>query len=188
MAPHKSLRQMLIDAALEVISEVGAERATNRMIAQRAHTALGSITYHFDSKDDLLCEAFTEYTRRSVETINQHFAAVDSLESARSALVSMVELTISDTIVGSELYALALRRPRYRAILQAWSRKCCDIMRTCFTADTVFMVDSLYQGVALHRNIFAQDFPTTRIRTAVERLTPEHSYIGPGSNAQHNPM
>ena len=75
--PHRSqeqrsleTRERLLKATLELICEVGLERLTTAMTAQRAGVSKGAQTYHFPAKNDLLVGAFiylTEIWRRERE-------------------------------------------------------------------------------------------------------------------------
>ncbi|HLR96804.1 MAG TPA: TetR/AcrR family transcriptional regulator [Jiangellaceae bacterium] len=56
---HRSLaararRDQIIQAAAEVVSEVGYANASTARIAERAGISKGVITYHFESKDEIL--------------------------------------------------------------------------------------------------------------------------------------
>lgn len=51
-------RRRLIDAAVEVLGEVGAERLTMDAVADRADTATRTLYNHFGSRDDLIEAAY----------------------------------------------------------------------------------------------------------------------------------
>ncbi|MFW0797242.1 TetR/AcrR family transcriptional regulator [Gordonia sp. CPCC 205515] len=51
---HRARRTQLIDTAIEVITEVGAERASISQIAERAGVTRGVVTYHFRDRSSLL--------------------------------------------------------------------------------------------------------------------------------------
>lgn len=51
-------RQRLLDAAIEVLGEVGADRLTVEMVAARADAATRTVYNHFGSRDDLIAQAF----------------------------------------------------------------------------------------------------------------------------------
>ncbi|MBM9618319.1 TetR/AcrR family transcriptional regulator [Streptomyces zhihengii] len=58
-----SVRQRIIEAVLRIIGRDGVAALTNRLIAQEAGVALGSVTYHFASRHELLREALLHFTR-----------------------------------------------------------------------------------------------------------------------------
>lgn len=56
--PHSGgTRQRLLSAAAELIAEVGWGRVTTRAVAQRAGLPLGTVSYHFRGKQELLTQA-----------------------------------------------------------------------------------------------------------------------------------
>lgn len=59
MAPHR--RSRIIDAAQALIAEQGIAGTTHRKVAAWADVPLGSMTYHFESMDDLLKEALAAF-------------------------------------------------------------------------------------------------------------------------------
>lgn len=51
-------RELLLDAACQLFSERGFNKVSTRMIAKKANVNLGSIHYHFGSKEKLYFETF----------------------------------------------------------------------------------------------------------------------------------
>lgn len=64
MAPRENHRQRLIEGALKCLREKGYAQTTARDIAAASNANLGSIGYHFGSKDALLGEALSEGLRQ----------------------------------------------------------------------------------------------------------------------------
>lgn len=58
-AATAATRARLVDAALEVLGEVGVDSLTMQEVAQRADVALRTLYNHFSTKDELLSEAVT---------------------------------------------------------------------------------------------------------------------------------
>ena len=61
-------RKRLVQAGLEVFGKLGYERASTRMIADRADVNLASIPYHFGSKEGL----YLAVARHICEDVNMH--------------------------------------------------------------------------------------------------------------------
>lgn len=57
-APEGERRQELIEATLDCISEFGLKGATVRQIAVRAGVTAGLVRHYFDSKDQMVAEAY----------------------------------------------------------------------------------------------------------------------------------
>ena len=54
-------RNEILEAALRIVADGGPDAITFRRVADRAGVPLGSLTYYFDSREDLLREAFRLY-------------------------------------------------------------------------------------------------------------------------------
>jgi len=63
-------RARIVRATLDVVAEHGVAGTTHRRVAAAADVPLGSMTYHFDSLDALLTEAFTGLA----DTVSARFA------------------------------------------------------------------------------------------------------------------
>lgn len=59
-------RERILRATLEVIGEAGIAAVTHRAVAERADVPLGSMTYYFASKDDLLRESLLLFVEEEV--------------------------------------------------------------------------------------------------------------------------
>ena len=173
-------KELILTAALRTIARDGVAGLSLRTVATQANVALGSIAYYFTDKDGLISAAFHDFAQRSVEQFRSFYEGATTLEEARAATVSMLSATAgsrTDIILGSELYALSLRRPRHRMILLEWTRACQGVMRTYFDEATTLALDALYEGAILHHAMHVGATSTERIALAVERLTPPESFI-----------
>lgn len=61
-----TVKNRIIDAAADIISETGTADATHRAIAARAGASLSSMTYHFSSRADLVREGLLRVFERSM--------------------------------------------------------------------------------------------------------------------------
>lgn len=61
-----TVKNRIIDAAADIISETGTADATHRAIAARAGASLSSMTYHFGSRADLVREGLLRVFERSM--------------------------------------------------------------------------------------------------------------------------
>ncbi|WP_051866864.1 TetR/AcrR family transcriptional regulator [Corynebacterium atypicum] len=176
-------RERIIDSTLAVIAGEGVRQTSLRKIAHHARVPLGSITYYFAGRDELMAEAFKKFTSLSAAEFAAAFDGVASLSDARSALckaLSSAATTDPQAIALSiEMYALSLRSPRYRAIFQRWLRLCRQAMAQYFDQQTVLIIDALYEGFLIHRFFETDTHDAALVRSAVERLTPPESFIHP---------
>lgn len=119
-------RERLYWATLELICEVGFERLTTSMIAQRAKVSKGAQTHHFATKNDLLVGAFMylieiwDRERLAFEASQPHPIAVEdyirylwNVVFSRPLYIAAVELMLAARGDG-EL------RQRIQAVLGDW--------------------------------------------------------------------
>lgn len=94
-----------------------------RRVADEANTALGSIQYHFDDKDDLVNGAFGLLVDRMVEA---SLFAVSDVEDPEARVTAFIQAAFSPEIMDSDflplrltLWAAAPSRPDIAAINEA---------------------------------------------------------------------
>jgi TetR/AcrR family transcriptional regulator, transcriptional repressor of bet genes len=63
-------RQMIANAAIDVIDEAGLDGARLRDVARAARVTTGAVTHYFDGKDAVLEAALAEVVRRTLERID----------------------------------------------------------------------------------------------------------------------
>lgn len=114
-APAADTRSKLLRAALELIGEGGVGELTNRTVARRAGVALGSLTYHFESRTAMLREALALFISEETARLEELTTA---LRDARltdgqgvAALETLLEGDTPRRIAKLELYLQATRDP-----------------------------------------------------------------------------
>ncbi|MCK0089242.1 TetR family transcriptional regulator [Rhodococcus sp. F64268] len=167
-------RDQIIDATLEVIATEGVAGTTARKIAARADVPLGSITYHFESMDDLLREAFTRYTTDVSGRSSARLAAATTRDEAKTAVVEVILRDLFDTpesfSITLELYNLASRRSEYRKLAQDWMARSRASFRRHFDEDESRMLDALVEGMSIHQSLDPQADARAIVRRSVERI------------------
>jgi len=120
-------RERILRSALEIISESGVDKVTHRAVAALAGVSPGTTTYHFDSRETLVREAFglyiTDYEKALVETLTQH--PVSAREDFIGFLGGMTTLSPEGAGLAAieyEMILFAARDPDMRMRVAAWSR------------------------------------------------------------------
>jgi TetR/AcrR family transcriptional regulator, regulator of biofilm formation and stress response len=119
-------REQILEAALRLIGREGREGITHRAVAQEAGVPLGSTTYYFDSRDDLLGQALEEVIRRDTERIEglrEELSAAGSAERLAGILARELVAMVGDRslFIGEyELWLEAARRPELRDSARTW--------------------------------------------------------------------
>jgi TetR/AcrR family transcriptional regulator, regulator of biofilm formation and stress response len=119
-------REQILEAALRVIGRSGRQAATHRAVAEEAGVPLGSTTYYFDSRDDLLRQSLEHVAASEVERYGKLGEELRSMKSPReladrliAELVAAAEDRIA-YIAEYELWLEAGRRPELRTAAQSW--------------------------------------------------------------------
>ncbi|GAB3259478.1 TetR/AcrR family transcriptional regulator [Kineosporia babensis] len=177
--PHR--RERIIEAALDLIAQHGAPGATYRTVAAAADVPLGSMTYHFPTRDDMLLAAFQRLADDQWARFDRILAELPEGEDPRERVVQLIvthgEGYGRDMILSAELYALAVRDVRYRELIQGWMNRSRGSLERHFPAELVATIDALQEGLVLHSHISTEPFDIERIRQAVYRLIPEPSIL-----------
>ncbi|MBV1936279.1 TetR family transcriptional regulator C-terminal domain-containing protein [Streptomyces sp. BV286] len=167
-------RERIVEAVLDVIAEHGTPGATYRSIAQAADVPLGSMTYHFPTRDDMLLAAFAHLADTMHSRFDQILTTLPPGTDPREGVVRIVVTQGDgherDMVLVAELYALAVRDPRYRELIQHWMLRSRTSLERHFPAELAPMIDALLEGLVLHSHISTEPFDLDRVRQAVHRL------------------
>lgn len=122
----KGRREQILDAALRLIGRDGREAVTHRAVAEEAGVPLGSTTYYFDSRDDLLGQALEHVAAMEVERhreLGEELRSVKSPRQLADRLISELVGVAGDRIAyiaEYELWLEAGRRPDLRDAATSW--------------------------------------------------------------------
>ncbi|MFD7705990.1 TetR/AcrR family transcriptional regulator [Streptomyces sp. NPDC059785] len=168
-------RARIIAATLDLIAEEGVAGVSHRKIAARAGVPLGSMTYHFDGMEQLLREAFGQFTDHIVAVFEAHLSAAADGDEARAAVVELVHVLSDgpqrDLVLTQELYTLAARQPDYRELTHEWMRRSRVHLERHFDPDTARQLDALIEGLTLHRALAREPHDRALTVAAVTRIT-----------------
>jgi TetR/AcrR family transcriptional regulator, regulator of biofilm formation and stress response len=110
-----SARKAILAATVEVIALEGIDAVTHRRVAERAGVSPGSTTHHFDSREDLLRNAFRFY----MEQANRMLEELDrQLRTSAAEPVERVEAFLGE-VVRREFGDERLVRAEYEMLLFA---------------------------------------------------------------------
>lgn len=116
----------LLEAALDVVAELGVDALTVRATAARAGVSPGTVSYHFATSDDLLVRALEHGADQAAAMLEQ--LAADLVDGGwdadawpgvfAAALSHSLEEHRPQHLACLELHMLAARRPEIRPIAQ----------------------------------------------------------------------
>jgi DNA-binding transcriptional regulator YbjK len=166
-------KERILDAAIEVLAEHGVAGATHRLIAAAADVPLGSLTYHFESLEDLRAQAFLRVSERVTVSYAAHFTGVatadDLVEAVTELIHGAVGADAAEWAVTYELYLAALRDPALRVVTEEWMRASRAVLERFVDPDTARSLDALIEGLVMHRMLSTSPASRDHTRAAVRR-------------------
>lgn len=168
-------RERLLEACLRVIGQAGVAHASARRIAAAADVPLGSISYHFESTDELLLEAFERFAHRISDRFEEYMGSAADVEQARQAVVELISADLltdpQELVLTHELYALAARAPRYRRLTHEWMARSRRALERHFDPTSARLLDALIEGMTIHRALDTEPHDPGEAVRAVELVT-----------------
>lgn len=167
-----AVRQRLIDAATELIPELGWEAVSTRALAERAGVAPGLVHYHFTSIPELLRQA----SLGLISTMVGQLAQIDDPVEAVAATLDVVDGTEPASVLMLETALASLRDDHLRAglteVVRDFRRLVADHLRGAGVADpdaTASVLAATIDGLMLHRAL-NPELNGAAVRTVLPRL------------------
>ncbi|TDQ52449.1 TetR/AcrR family transcriptional regulator [Actinorugispora endophytica] len=159
----RQTRRRLVEAAVELIPEVGWGAVTTRLVAERAGVRPGLVHYHFDSVSDLLGTAAVEFAEAALAAPMRSLRAAPDPAAGVARLMEALEVYSGHdpgSLLITEAYLAATRDAALRTALAD--------MLDRFRADAARWLDghgvpdaeacavllcALVDGIVLHRGL-----------------------------------
>jgi TetR/AcrR family transcriptional regulator, regulator of biofilm formation and stress response len=119
-------REQILEAALRVIGRSGRQAVTHRAVAEEAGVPLGSTTYYFDSRDDLLGQALEHVAASEAERYAKRAEELRGVKAPRELADRLIDELVAAAedriayIAEYEIWLEAGRRPELREAAQSW--------------------------------------------------------------------
>jgi AcrR family transcriptional regulator len=182
-------RRHILDAAVQVIGAGGLASLTLRGVADAAGVPLGSMTYYFHGRDELIDQTMAYAVaceRRRMLALLKPAPVTPSLDEAvRLLTVLFLDKTIADPLYDLALFEMfmeATRSPGLRKRTIAWSALIADIIdrvlpptdpavpRGVAIQIVAALIDGLMLESASNRRLTLSDL-SDHLRVAIARLT-----------------
>ncbi|MEU4233244.1 TetR family transcriptional regulator [Nonomuraea sp. NPDC026600] len=167
-------RARIADAALRVLARDGIESLTHRAVAAEADVQVGSTTYHFASKDELLLAAIESAEERSTAVVEAIFLAERPQDDLASALARFVEVLTTDhreqLILDYEIFLAARRKPALRSAAGRWIEDSFNLMRRFADDATARMLTDHIEGLLVQAVVFDRRLPADGTFPAFQRI------------------
>ncbi|MDP3951043.1 TetR/AcrR family transcriptional regulator [Microbacterium sp.] len=169
----ESRRLAIVTAAAELITEVGVDAITHRMVAARADVPLGATTQYFATLDDLRDAALQQLAAHVAERM----AAIREVISERGAtpalLAELIHTALADaTAVQADraVVTAAVHDPRLRELAQHWTDELVGIFAPVHGHDRARAAAVFIDGVLWHAQIHEQPLDQHLIETALSGI------------------
>jgi DNA-binding transcriptional regulator YbjK len=119
-------REQILEATLRLIGRSGRQAVTHRAVAEEAGVPLGSTTYYFKSRDDLLGQALEHVAAMESERYRERGEELRTVESARELADRLIDDLVAAArdrvayVAEYELWLEAGQRPDLREAAQGW--------------------------------------------------------------------
>jgi TetR/AcrR family transcriptional regulator, regulator of biofilm formation and stress response len=176
-------RERILDVTLDLIEERGLAGATYRTIAEVADVPLGSMTYHFPSRDDLVFTAFERFANDLFSPLDESMGELGPDEDPRERLVRMIVADSRDRkrdmVLLAELYVLAIRDERYAEMMRQWMRRSRDAIARHVHGISGHVVDAVQEGIGLQRYFLPREFSEDVVRRTIYELISDANVTRP---------
>lgn len=180
-------RQILLEAALRVIGTRGVRAVSHRSVAAMADVPLGSTTYYFASKQDILGETLRLAAHTEIEALQRQVDRLDAAAMSAGEWTEAILDWLDHQLRGRArfrlvaLYSLQLEathRPELRAIYEEWTvatvRLARELLRKAGAADPDAAAPVLVAAIdgLRHNQLAVRDagLSRTTARPVVEQL------------------
>jgi len=122
-------RLLLLQTTLRLIADEGIDAVSHRSVAEAAGVSLGSTTYWFTSRQDMLCQALEHFARLEIETLREQLAGVLGRRLSRKRLVDEFTALLLPqlgearwrTVAQYAFLQEAVRQPELEAVCREWT-------------------------------------------------------------------
>lgn len=163
-------RDRIIDVTLDAVVVHGVAGATYRTIAEACDVPLGSLTYHFATRDDLLLAAFERFADTAARVL------VDAMADTGTPVAELLtRLVTADDgprhrILLAELYVLAYRDERYADLTRRWMLRAREAVAGRVQGVDPSVLDAVHEGLGLHQWFRPDAFPPATVRRTFDML------------------
>ena len=169
-----SRRERLIAVTLEAIEQYGIAGTSSRKVAEMADVSLGSLTYYFESINQLIEEAFTQLSLSISNEFREILGAAKTREEALIAVVDFIDQKIwgshSTLTLSFELYTFVTRNPQLKNLPQRWMKQSREALEQHFTPTTARIIDAFIEGIGIHNYFDEEPMKRAEIERVIRQI------------------
>lgn len=159
----QATRDRLLDAAAQLVAEVGWGAVSTRLVAERAGVNAGLVHYHFSSVADLLCAAVMRTAREMVFQLVDVLSQATDVRAGVDTLFGFLRPHTGDdpaSLLMVEGFLAATRedglRAEFATLIEEIRQRLADWLAACGHPDAVTsagVLAALIDGLLLHRAV-----------------------------------
>jgi DNA-binding transcriptional regulator YbjK len=193
LARGRPRRELLLEVTIELIAREGVDAVTHRRVAQLAKVPLGSTSYYFSSREEMLVEALETFGRQEIALLRARLTDLPQKRpSGRRYVDELLEFLTPQlgddhwrTVAQYALLCEAARRPELAPVVREWTQAWWTVLEEVFEtlkapkpALEARMLLAMLDGFLLEQlGAPDPDFVTTvlkpALRRALERARPD---------------
>jgi TetR/AcrR family transcriptional regulator, regulator of biofilm formation and stress response len=174
LAPGADRKEQIIAAAALVIAEQGVSAFTFRAVAAAANVPLGSTTYYFKDKEDLLDSTIRAVSDQSRSVNKARLSRHVERHGPTAGLAHFIEeLTVhehEELLMNYRLYATALYHPSLQPEVAAWHPEM-DLL-PYFDSGSAKTLGFLVEGLLMHSVVNKREFYAEEVLPLLASVVP----------------
>lgn len=163
-------RAAIVTAAAELITEVGVDAITHRMVAARAQVPLGATTQYFATLDDLREAALAmmvSHIETEMQRTREALAETGATSAALAALVSRALVDARAVRADRAVVTAAVHDPKLRALALTWTQEVVGLLAPEHGTERATSAAVFLDGVLWHAQINDDPLPHHIIESAL---------------------
>lgn len=160
-------RREIVQAAAELIVEIGVDALTHRKVAARAGVPLGATTQYFDTLDDLRDAALGALVLEIESRIEETRQAVEAVGVTPEALARLITESLADARAleaDRAVVTAAVHDPRVRDLARRWSEQIVAFIAPVHGPDRARAAAVFIDGILWHAQISDEPLEERLIR------------------------
>lgn len=170
-------RREIVEAAAELIVEIGVDALTHRKVAARACVPLGATTQYFDTLDDLRDAALGFLVREIESRIESTRKAVAAVGVTPEGLAHLIAESLADARAletDRAVVTAAVHDPRVRELAKRWSDQVVEFIAPVHGLDRAKAAAVFIDGVLWHANLSDDPLEERLIRDGLAGILAPH--------------
>lgn len=162
-----AMRLRIIEAAHSVVADKGVPSLTFRAVAKAAKVSLGTVSYHFSDKTELMQAAILHSRERFRGRCAAAWARARQGTPLANCFADLTELltvtTRAEIVVDYELFLAAFDHDATRSISVEWSQDIFGDLDGLTTPDRATLATYFFEGLCLHAAKLGRPFPAAEV-------------------------